>query len=85
MHVPPSGPAHPALHWQSVSASLPVAECELTGQAAHAIEPVSFLYVSTAHAVHGNSSAIVMYASTTTSAAMSPERYVILLEKPLPM
>jgi len=53
VHSPPSGPVCPALHLQSVRASLPVADVELDdGQAMHPALPAASLYVPATHAVH---------------------------------
>jgi hypothetical protein len=55
MHVPPSGPVHPALHVQFVRAALPAGELEFDGQAMHvevAVAPTAVEYVPAPQLVH---------------------------------
>jgi hypothetical protein len=52
VHVPPSGPLHPALHKHAVRAVLPAGEIEFAGQPKQPESPVPDLYVSLKHCVH---------------------------------
>jgi len=51
-HLPPSGPACPALHWQSLTLALPDTDMEFAGQDVHTADPDNGLKVPTPHAVH---------------------------------
>ena len=62
-HGPPSGPVYPALHIQSIPASLPTALMEFAGQFTHAALPVSTLNFPATHAVHAPPSAPVKPAA----------------------
>jgi len=52
VHVPPSGPVYPALHWQLVKL-LPLAENELSGQF---IQVLEILYFPASHEMHASTS-----------------------------
>jgi len=67
-HVPPSGPVNPRLQTQSVSASLPMTDCELEGQLRQVlavVAPVVVEYLPAMQSEHSSKFKPVLYFPAT--------------------